>query len=59
MIKFLITYKSGEQFGIEIDKMMAIGLLAAWFSGSTEEIDVDGYGFYPADACKVELFDLV
>lgn len=57
-VKVLITYSDGVSFGIEVERSTAMEMVARWLNKSPEDMEVDGYGFYPLDAAKLELFDL-
>lgn len=59
MIKLLVTYQDEKQFGIEVEKQEALNFLTAWLEKEDRVINVQGYGLYPFEAIKVELFDLM
>jgi hypothetical protein len=58
-VKIVITYPKDVSFGIEVDVKTALEMVTAWLEGSTETMEIDGYGFFPNEALKLELFDLV
>jgi len=57
-VKVMIHYKDGGSFGIAVPVMVAMEMTARWLNGSQDDMEVEGYGFYPYVVEKLELFDL-
>lgn len=57
-VKVVIHYKDGVNFGIAVPVMVAMEMMARWLNGSQDDMIIEGYGFYPAEVNKLELFDL-
>ncbi|QIA28547.1 hypothetical protein [Phage f2b1] len=55
-VKVLITYPKNVSFGIEVDVKTALEMVTAWLEGNTEIMEIDGYGFFPNEVLKIELF---
>lgn len=58
VVKVMIHYKDGVSFGIEVPVTTAMEMMARWLNQSKDPMEVEGYGFYPNEAIKLELFDL-
>jgi hypothetical protein len=58
VVKVLIHYKDGVSFGIEVPVMIAMEMMSRWLNQSLDDMIIEGYGFYPYDVTKLELFDL-
>jgi len=57
-VKVMIHYKDGVSFGIAVPVMVAMEMTARWLNSNQDDMEVEGYGFYPADVEKLEFFDL-
>jgi len=58
VVKVMIHYKDGVSFGIEVPVMVAMEMMARWLNKSLDDMVIEGYGFYPYEVVKLELFDL-
>ncbi|AIW03519.1 hypothetical protein CPT_Moonbeam121 [Bacillus phage Moonbeam] len=58
VVKVLIHYKDDVSFGIEVPILVAMEMVARWLNQSPDSMEVEGYGFYPNEAVKLEIFDL-
>jgi len=57
VVKVMIHYSIGS-FGIEVPVTTAMEMMARRLNQSKDPMEVEGYGFYPNEAIKLELFDL-
>ena len=57
-VKVMIHYRDGVSFGIAVPVMVAMEMTARWLNGSQDDMIIEGYGFYPDEVVKLELFDL-
>ncbi|AMB18704.1 hypothetical protein BH780_gp121 [Bacillus phage Eldridge] len=57
-VKVMIHYKDGVSFGIEVPAMLAVEMVSRWLNKVEGCMEIEGYGFYPNEAIKLELFDL-